>query len=111
MVVLHSVLSFADAHYVEGRRRISLFEQTVHGFMDVLPPVAIGLFAVVRWPELNSATPLARHPRSRPGAASWILLGSFLILAGAPVLEEVGADPAHAWAGRRWGCLRPAWRS
>ena len=37
LVLTHSVLAYVDARYTEDRRRILPIEQTIHGFMDVLP--------------------------------------------------------------------------
>lgn len=40
-VLTHSVLAHMDVSYTDGRRYISPLEQHIHGFMDVLPLVAV----------------------------------------------------------------------
>lgn len=89
-VVAHTVLSFIDVSYTMKRRHISTFEQHVHGFLDVVPIVAVGLLAVLHWETLTFAEPdslrLKDEPLSPPQIG--ILLGSFFVLAGTPILEE-----------------------
>ena len=41
MVLTHSVLAHMDVSYTDGRRYISPLEQHIHGFMEVLPLVAV----------------------------------------------------------------------
>jgi hypothetical protein len=87
-VVAHSVLSYIDVRYTDGRRRILPIEQTVHGFMDVLPLVAVAILGVQHWPEIRAWTMTFTL-----GAAidfeRVLLLTSFAVLAGLPVLEEL----------------------
>ncbi|HWL74483.1 MAG TPA: hypothetical protein VNQ74_11470 [Burkholderiaceae bacterium] len=88
LVVAHSFLSYIDVRYTDGRRRISPMEQSIHGFMDVLPLVAVAMLGVQHWPEIRAgAVPFAL------GAAidfeRVLLLTSFAVLAGLPVLEEL----------------------
>src|ERR671926_1315697 len=53
LVLAHSVLSYIDVRYTDGRRRISPVEQTLHGFMDVLPLVAVALLGVQHWQDVR----------------------------------------------------------
>jgi hypothetical protein len=84
IAIVHSTLSFIDVVYSEKRRRISPLEQLVHGFLNVIPLIAVGLLAVLNWPL-----------SSDPAAGAWFesaptfLLVSFCALAGAPILEEL----------------------
>lgn len=89
-VVGHSVLSYIDVSYTQPRRHISPLEQHAHGFLDVLPLIAACLVAVVNWHEVSggSWTVRSRDPPLRTGS-SVLLLGSFLLLAGVPIFEEL----------------------
>jgi hypothetical protein len=84
IAVVHSTLSLVDVAYSEKRRRISPIEQLVHGFLNVIPLIAVGLLAVLNWP-------LSSHAAAGPWfqSAPTSLLVSFCVLAGAPILEEL----------------------
>ena len=86
----HSVLSYVDVAYTQGRRYISPLEQHSHSFMDVLPVVSVGLVAVLNWKDLTTAgwAFQVRKPSLSSGELAW-LLGSFFTLAGAPIFEEL----------------------
>jgi hypothetical protein len=83
-VIAHSALSLIDVSYTVSRRHVGVFEQFVHGFMDVIPCVAVALLIMVHWPV--RAAPEWRTS-IEPG--SWLLLGTFIVLSGAPILEEL----------------------
>jgi hypothetical protein len=91
LVIAHTVLSFIDVSYTLGRRHISPSEQHAHGLLNVVPLIAVGLLAILNWQTL---LPLSNDPMIRvkdePLAATHVamLLGSFSVLAGGPVLEE-----------------------
>jgi NADH:ubiquinone oxidoreductase subunit 6 (subunit J) len=91
LVVAHTVLSFIDVSYTLGRRHISPSEQHAHGLLNVVPLVAIGLLAILNWqtllaPSTDSVVRLKDEPLSATHVA--MLLGSFGVFAGGPVLEE-----------------------
>lgn len=86
LVLAHSLLSYIDVSYTDGRRRILPVEQTVHGFMDVLPLVAVALLGVLHWPQIRDGTQFALQSVDAGGL---LLLSSFAVLAGLPVLEEL----------------------
>jgi hypothetical protein len=89
-VVVHSWLSFADVSFTDGRRRISPLEQHAHGFMTVLPIVALGAAVLLYQREWQDAGPVLR-PRNDESAgpsAAW-LIASFFVLAGTPIVEEL----------------------
>jgi hypothetical protein len=94
LVLAHSVLSFVDVSYTLGRRHISATEQHAHGFLDVIPLVAVGLLAVLNWEAMQARAPgieqSAIRMKDQPLAAVHIamLLGSFGVLAGGSVVEE-----------------------
>ncbi len=88
LVLAHSVLSYIDVRYTDSRRRILPIEQTVHGFMDVLPLVAVALLGVQHWPEIRAgSTTFAPVPSI--GLERVLLLSSFVVLAGLPIVEEL----------------------
>jgi hypothetical protein len=87
-VLAHSVLSFIDVSYTDGRRRIQPIEQVVHGFMDVLPLVGVALIGVVHWTEIRTASAaLVLHAATEKGRI--LFLSSFLLLGGLPIAEEL----------------------
>jgi hypothetical protein len=88
LVLAHSALSYIDVRYTDGRRRIRPVEQAVHGFMDVLPLVAVALLGVQHWEEIRAGSvTFALHPAV--GLERVLLLSSFVVLAGLPVIEEL----------------------
>lgn len=88
LVLAHSILAYVDVRYTDGRRRILPVEQTFHGFMDVLPLVAVALLGVQHWEEVRAGSmTFALHPAV--DLRRVLLLSSFAVLAGLPVLEEL----------------------
>jgi hypothetical protein len=87
-VLAHSVLSYIDVRYTDGRRRILPIEQTIHGFMDVLPLVAVALFGVQHWQQIRVGS-TAFALRAAVDMERVLLLSSFAVLAGLPILEEL----------------------
>lgn len=89
-VIAHTALAIADVSYTLGRRHISALEQHVHGFMTVLPAVAVGIVAILHWNEIASSDWVLRLKdvplRARDAG---LLLGSYLVLAGVPIAEEL----------------------
>jgi hypothetical protein len=88
LVLAHSVLSYIDVRYTDGRRRILPLEQTVHGFMDVLPLMAVALLGVLHWQEIRSGS-MTFAMVSPVTTERVLLLGSFVLLAGLPIFEEL----------------------
>lgn len=92
LVVVHTVLAYVDVRYTQGRRLISPFEQQVHGWMDIIPLVALGLIAVLNWQRISAGfswpAMQLRRP-TMPAAQFWLLFGSFLVLSGGSVFEEL----------------------
>lgn len=96
LVVVHSVLAHMDVSYTDGRRHISPFEQLVHGFMDVLPLVAVALIGVLHWSAITGPLdgPLLSL-RAPLDLGRVLLVGSFAVLAGVPILEELARTRRH----------------
>lgn len=88
-VLAHSVLAHLDVSYTDGQRYISPFEQLVHGFMDVLPLVAVAIFGVLHWQEISAGLSGASLTLLRADSSRVWLLASFTTLAGVPILEEL----------------------
>jgi hypothetical protein len=86
-VILHLVLSYVDVVYTQPKRYISPLEQHVHGFLDVLPVIAVCLLAILGLSEPQSTTGFALRSHEAARGVS-LLVGSFIALAGLPVIEE-----------------------
>jgi hypothetical protein len=67
-VALHTFTAYADVRYSAPRRHIPVFEQFVHGFLTVLPMVALALVAVLDWPQFR----VLLHPETA-GMGAWTL--------------------------------------
>jgi hypothetical protein len=91
-VIAHSALALIDVSYTEKRRYISPLEQHVHGYMDVLPVVAVALLAVMHWQALMAPPPFSEQfisqTRITGTQAGWLLL-SYFVLGGGPLLSEL----------------------
>lgn len=95
VVIAHSVLAHIDVSYTDGRRHISPIEQLVHGFMDVLPIVALALIGVLHWSQIT-ASPDAPVFSLRPlELERALLVASFAVLAGVPIVEELARTYRH----------------
>jgi hypothetical protein len=97
-VLTHSVLSYIDVSYADGRRRILPVEQTIHGFMDVLPLVAVALVGVQHWQQIRGGS-MAFSLQAAVDLQRVLLLSSFGVLAGLPVIEELLRTRRVAQAG------------
>jgi hypothetical protein len=97
MVLIHSVLAHMDVSYTDGRRYISPLEQHIHGFMDVLPLMAVAIVGVLNWEQIDLGmaegmtvslvTPLT-------SGRVWLLV-SFAVLSGVPIVEELARTRRH----------------
>jgi hypothetical protein len=105
-VIAHSVLAHVDISYTDGLRHISPMEQHVHGFMEVLPLVAAALLGILHWPEISAGVsdPMLSRPifsqplfslRAPIDIARMLLVGSFAVLAGVPIVEELARTYRH----------------
>jgi hypothetical protein len=100
-ILAHTALAHLDVSYTDGRRYISPFEQLIHGFMDVLPLVALAIFGVLHWPEIGAGLKGASFSVVRTDQSRVALLASFIVLTGVPIVEELvrtlrsRSDPAR----------------
>lgn len=96
LVLAHSVLAHMDVSYTDGRRYISPVEQHVHGFMEVLPLVAVAMFGVLHWDEIRGGLTTPLLSLATPiTSSSVLLLASFALLAGIPIIEELMRTRRH----------------
>jgi hypothetical protein len=96
LVLTHSLLAHVDVSYTDGRRHISPVEQFVHGFMDVLPLVAVGLIGVMHWRVITASPSSPILSLQAPLDLGRILLvASFAVLSGVPILEELARTYRH----------------
>jgi hypothetical protein len=101
LVLLHSVLAHMDVSYTDGRRYISPLEQHVHGFMEVLPLVAAAILGVLHWDEIGAGFVGPAASLVTPfTSARMLLLISFIVLAGAPIAEELMRTRRHRFERR-----------
>ncbi|WP_129781622.1 hypothetical protein [Peristeroidobacter soli] len=94
-VLAHTALAHLDVSYTDGQRYISPFEQLIHGFMDVLPLVAVAIFGVLHWQEIGAGLNGASLAAVPADAGRVLLLASFIGLAGVPILEELARTLRH----------------
>jgi hypothetical protein len=88
-VLLHTLLSYFDVRFTERRRYISPLEQHAHAAMDILPIVVVALVIVLEWHSAAFTWAVRlRSPMLEP-AQLVIVIGTIVVGAGAPVLEEL----------------------
>jgi hypothetical protein len=91
-VVAHTATSWRDVKYAAQLRHISPGEQYVHGFLIVLPWVALALVAVLHWPVVEAmfdpaiASEWKPHWRQPPfdGGLLSVVLASSLLFGALP---------------------------
>jgi len=96
--VLHEATVYWDLKYTTPRREISPIEQQVHGYLELVPLVAIALIAVLHWPETKAVFGFRDDPpdwslrlRDKP-LPLWYragLLTSVALFDALPYLEEL----------------------
>lgn len=89
-VTAHSVVSYHDVAYSYQRRHVTAFEQQIHGYLDVIPWVAVCLIGTISWGSITSdTTPAFLSGEHSASVGGMILLAIFALLSGAPILEEL----------------------
>jgi cell division protein FtsB len=90
LVAAHSALVYIDVRYTQKRRFISPLEQQIHGYMEVIPVIATGLFILLHWPALAVPRSSEMFKLEQPfaGHPALLVLGSFILLGGIPLLTE-----------------------
>jgi hypothetical protein len=77
LAVVHGLIAVADTRWADGRRRIGVLEQHVHGLLDVLPLLGLALYLVMHWPqpEQLAAADWSLRWRDPPlSATTWLLV-------------------------------------
>jgi hypothetical protein len=95
------VLSYVDVAYTHRRRYISPLEQHVHGFLDVLPIVAVCLLAVLVLNDPSPVTGFATRLQAASTRELALLIGTFVVVAGGPVVEEFLRTATNARTERK----------
>jgi hypothetical protein len=89
-VTLHSLLAYVDVTYTNQRRYIPPLEQLIHGLLNDIPWFAVALLAVLHWDALTGKTPaIPSLDTSMPLRQQLMVVGSYLTLAGIPIVEEL----------------------
>ena len=98
LLVAHTLTTHLDLHYTDGKRHVSAFEQSVHGYLEAMPMTAYALLAAAYWPQLQAVFGagkaradwrfvLKNEPLATPQLM--LLLVASLLLGAAPFLEEL----------------------
>jgi hypothetical protein len=96
-VVAHSATAFMDVRYTTPRRYISPLEQQVHGYLEVIPIVAVSIVVVLYWDQVGglfgaSDSPVAfsveMKEKPLPSVYVGVTLGLTLAVQGLPLAEE-----------------------
>jgi hypothetical protein len=101
LAVAHLLTTVADTRRADRRRRAGALARHVHGFLDVLPLLALALYVVLHAPQLDGTagagwTLHARHPALPP--AMWAaVVAPTLLLAIVPGTVAFG----RAWRAHR----------
>jgi hypothetical protein len=96
----HSVASYIDVAYSYQRRHVTAFEQQVHGYLDVIPWIAVALIGALGWDSIVAAAPAELLSGDRSvSLGGRVVLTIFALFAGIPVLEEF-IRTARAGSGR-----------
>ena len=89
-IAVHTGLSIADVSYTDGRRYISPLEQHAHAFMSVLPIIATGVLVILNWDDVvGGGWVIAPKKEAMPVLSAGLLVGSYFVLAGTPIVEEL----------------------
>jgi hypothetical protein len=98
LVLAHTLTTHLDLHYTDGKRHVSAFEQSVHGYLEAMPMTAYALLAAAYWPQLQAVFGagdtqpdwrfvLKEDPLATPHLV--VLLIASLSLGAAPFAEEL----------------------
>jgi hypothetical protein len=96
--LLHDATALWDVSYAVTRRNVTPIEQHVHSFLELLPLMAIGLLAVLHWPQFLALFGLGRERadwslrlKQHPLPALYVakLLGANVAVEWLPYLEEL----------------------
>jgi hypothetical protein len=95
---LHEITSLWDVRYAEQARKVTPFEQHVHSYLEMIPLMAILLFASASWPQFTALLgfgdeparfALVWQPAPLPIAYYAALTAGIAVLAVGPYVEEL----------------------
>lgn len=89
-----------DVSYAVTRREVTPTEQHIHGFLEMLPLMAVGFISVLHWTKLRALVGLAKEPdptirlKEEPLPTRYMAttLGAIALLEVLPYLEELWRD-------------------
>lgn len=98
--LLHQLTTWLELRYVVARRRVSPFEQMVHGAMEWLPLLGLALLALLhvhRWLDVPEGATVEwalrwRTAQEEPVTGQWVVwpvLAAFALVNGLPLAEEL----------------------
>jgi hypothetical protein len=97
-LLLHQAVAYIDVRYASTRRRVTPFEQMIHGFLEIMPLTAFILVCVLNWDQAAALFGLGpgqpdfslrlRSPSLPPAYIAGLLAATFLLNA-LPYAEEM----------------------
>jgi hypothetical protein len=115
-VVAHTVSAWRDLRYTTHRREITPGEQIVHGFLFVLPWIALALVVVLHWPVVDALVEPdiasdwrlhLRRPMFPPPLLVSVLLASALFGTLPAVWEFARTNAAHSSSSKARSATKP----
>jgi len=88
-LMAHFALSLWDTAYAMRYRRIGVLEQHVHGFLNVLPFMALALVAIGNWPRVRAPGDFSVTACVIPIGTAVSVLVLITVLDLLPLLEEL----------------------
>jgi hypothetical protein len=97
-LILHEITALWDVSYAYGRRYISPLEQHVHGFMEILPLMAVSFVTVMYWEQFialfglgSEAVRFELRPKTDPLSSGYLaaLFCSIALFIVLPYGEEL----------------------
>jgi hypothetical protein len=89
-VLLHTATAYWDVSYSAPRRYISPLEQTVHGYLELIPIFAVSILVVLNLDNaFDDGFRLRWRERPLPAMPVTLLIVLVLTVQGLPLLEEL----------------------
>jgi len=94
-ILLHHITAYIDIRYADATRDVKPGEQTVHGFLEILPITAFLLLAVAGWPQFlalfhgEGSARFAPEPRFFSATYTAAILAAVFLFNVLPYGEEL----------------------
>jgi hypothetical protein len=97
-LLLHQIVAYIDVRYANSMRRVTPFEQMVHGFLEIMPLTAFALVCVLHWDQTISLfgfgptqVDFSLRLKSQPLPPAYVaaLLTATFLLNAVPYAEEM----------------------